>query len=222
MGILLGRTALLLMALTASSASADDNKWETKETSPVVIKVRDRPNSRVKEIWAEGDLNASVLDIQGTLTDVKGFTHYMPYLTEAKLLGMDPDGAMYIYSRLDMPVLSARDFIHKTYVDRDCTVDKDGTFANHWSAVPNKIAEKDGVVRLKLSEGSWLVTPKSANSSHVVYKFSVDPGGSIPAFAANMSGTGGIVDTFKAVERESLRRAADRKAREGDAGTGGH
>ncbi len=216
------RAALVCLSLASTVASADETKWETKETSPIVIKVRDRPNSRVKEIWAEGDLNASVLDIQGTLTDVKGFTHYMPYLTEAKLLGMDHDGAMYIYSRLDMPVLSARDFIHKTYVDRDCTTDKDGVFANHWFAVPNKVPEKEGVVRLKLSEGSWLVSPKTANTSHVVYKFSVDPGGSIPAFAANMSGTGGIEDTFKAVERESLRRAEARKAGPGDAGPGGH
>ncbi len=215
------RLALLLM-LASTFASAGD-KWETKQTEPIVIKVRDRPNSRVKEIWAEGDLNAPVLDIQGTLTDVKGFTHYMPYLTEARLVGEpDPDGAYYVYSRLDMPVLSPRDFIHKNYVDRDCTKDRDGVFANHWFAVPDKLPERQDVVRLKLSEGSWQVSPKGPGKSHVVYKFSVDPGGSIPAFAANMSGTNGIDDTFKAVERESLHRKSLREATPPDAGTGGH
>lgn len=212
----------LCLALLATAAAAGD-KWETKQTGPVTIKVRERPNSRVKEIWAEGDLAASPCQLQLVLTDVKRFADYMPYLVEAHQVGeSDKDGAYYVYSKLDMPVLSPRDFIHKTYVDRDCRTDKAGAFANHWFAVPDKLKELDGVVRLKLSEGSWLVTPKGDGHSHVVYKFSVDPGGSVPAFAANMSGTNGIDDTFKAVQREAERRVAEQARADRDAGTGGH
>ena len=46
----------------------------------------------------------------------------------------------------------------------------------------------------------------------MVYKFNVDPGGMIPAFAADMGNKSGVTDVFNAVEKEAKRRAAERKA----------
>ena len=137
----------------------------------------------------------------------------MPYIVEARQLGnADPDGATYCYTRLDLPFLSSRDFIHKTYLDRDANKDPKGTFASHWFAVPNRIPERMGMVRLQISEGSWLVTPLPGGKSHAVYKFAADPAGNIPAFAANASNTDSVVDTFHNVEKEAQLRAAERKA----------
>ena len=135
-------------------------------------------------------------------------------MTESYFVGgTDPDGARYTYAKLDVPVLSPRDFIHKAYLDRDAATDPAGVFANHWFAVPTRLPQREGVVRLKISEGSWQVTPSAdGKSSHVVYRLCVDPGGAIPAFAANRANADGLTDTFKNIEREALRRAADRSA----------
>ncbi|MBS1153006.1 MAG: hypothetical protein H6Q89_4704, partial [Myxococcaceae bacterium] len=174
------RTALCLACLCGTLAAAAEE---------ILIKTRPRPGSAVKEVWAEGTLAAAPIDIQDAITDVKRFTVFMPYLTESHFVGdTDPDGARYIYARLDMPVLSPRDFVHKTYVDRDAATDPEGVFENHWFAVPTRLPEREGVVRLKISEGSWRVTP-SADGKHsrVLYRLSVDPGGAVPAFAANQA-----------------------------------
>ena len=94
-------------------------------------------------------------------------------------------------------------------LDRDAATDPAGVFANHWFAVPTKLPQRESVVRLKISEGSWLVTPSAdGKSSHVVYQLCVDPGGAIPAFAANRANASGLTDTFKNIEREAQRRAA--------------
>src|SRR5205085_2346398 len=118
------------------------------------------------------------------------------------------------YARMDVPVLSPRDFIHKAYVDRDAAKDPEGVFENHWWAVPTKLPEKPGVVRLKISEGTWKVTPITADKSHVVYRLCVDPGGAVPAFAANKANADGLTDTFKNIEREAQKRAASRVMRQ--------
>jgi hypothetical protein len=66
-------------------------------------------------------------------------------------------------------------------------------------------------VRLRINEGSWHVASRGPNKSFAVYRFVVDPGGWIPAFAANAGNKQGVTDTFKAVEREAERRADVRR-----------
>ena len=130
----------MLAALVCATTAAADEPWVTTQTEPLVVKTRARPGTDVKEVRAEGTIAAPPMDIQSTVMDVKRFTKFMPYLTEARLVGeTDPDGAVYIYSKLELPVLSPRDFIHKTYVDRDSTKDPQGVFQAHWFAVPDKL-----------------------------------------------------------------------------------
>ena len=154
------RPALLALCLCSTVSTADEHPWETQRTEPIVIKSRSRAGSAVKEIWAEATVKASTRDIQQAITDVTRFTVFFPYMTESRFVGdREADGARHTYARLDVPVLSPRDFVHKAYLDRDSATDPAGVFANHWFAVPTKLPEVAGVVRLKISEGSWLVTP---------------------------------------------------------------
>lgn len=204
----------MLSSLLSALAPAADNKWETQRTDPILVKTRARPGSDVKEVWAEGIIAATPIDIQNTITDVDRFPKFMAYMTVSKFVGgTDEDGARYTYAKLDLPVIAARDFVHKTYIDRDAARDPQGVFANHWFAVPDKIPEVKGVVRLKISEGSWQITPLPDGKSHVVYKLCVDPGGAIPAFAANKANADGLTDTFKNIEKEAQRRATERASR---------
>jgi len=214
------RMVAAAVVLVGAAAFADEQKWETLQSSPIVVKTRDRATGGVKEVWAEGDITGDVGDIQDVLSDTTRFTKYMPYMTEARELPpRDADGAMYIYLRLDMPVLSPRDFIHKVYIDKDSRQPwAKGVYASHWHAMPSKVPQVDGVVRLIISEGSWVVTPLPNGKAHLVYKFSADPGGSIPSIFRNSNNVKGPVETFASVEKEAAMRAAKRKASPRDAG----
>jgi hypothetical protein len=194
-----------------SAAAQAEEPWETLQTDPIVVKTRKRPSSDIKEVWAEGTIAAGPVDIQSTLTDISRYPQFMPYIAEARYVAeTDPDGAQYVYSRLNLPILSSRDFVHKTYIDRDARKDPNGAFANHWFAVPDKLPHRHSIIRLQISEGSWLVTPLPDGKSHVVYHVMVDPGGAIPAWAVNKSNADGVSQTFKNVEHESQRRATER------------
>ena len=165
------RLTAIAVLLMGSAALAQEQAWETLQDKPVVVKARNRATGGVKEFWAEGDINGEVTDIQDVLTDTGRFTKYMPYMTDARELPpRDADGALYIYLRLDMPVLSPRDFIHKVYIDKDARQPwTKGVYASHWHAMPSRIPQKSGVVRLTISEGSWLVTPLPNGKAHLIY-----------------------------------------------------
>lgn len=213
------RVLTAAVVVASVSAMAGEQPWETINTSPVVVKVRDRADGNGKEFWAEGDLKAEVIDVQTVLMDTTRFTKFMPYMSEAyDLPGRDADGAFYSYYRLDLPVVSPRDYVHKVYVlKRADQAWTKGAYASQWHAMPNKLPQKDGVVRLQVSEGSWLVTPIAPGKCHAVYKFSADPGGSIPGFLKNRNDVKGPVETFASIEKEAALRVPVRLAAEAKA-----
>ncbi len=201
--------------LSAASAAADE--WETVLTGHVTVKMRARPGTAVKEVWAEGELAAPVQDIQSVLMEPDKFPSFMPYVKESRVLkDKAPDGAQYVYTRLDLPMVQSRDYVLKVYLDEGVKPDGSGAFRNRWVAVTDKLPERHNVVRLKLNEGSWYVTPKGdGTKSHAVYRFVVDPGGWVPSWAADQGNKSGVPDTFRAIEKEAQRRYKERKAHAG-------
>lgn len=189
-----------------------EEAWETIATGPIVIKARSRPGSPVREVWAEGDMNADARDIQAAILDAEGYPRFMPYVKESRYIGKpSPDGGGITYSRVEPPIVSERDFVLKTTVVKRLSEDGTGVFMNRWEALPDQLPVRANVVRLRTNEGSWDVRPKGNGRSHVVYRFAVDPGGWVPAFAVNLGHKTGVMDTFKAVEHEAQRRSSDRK-----------
>ena len=107
-------------------------------------------------------------------------------------------------------MVDPRDYVLRVWLDEGVATDGSGVFRNHWVASGQKIPARHNVVRLNVNEGSWSVTARPGGKSWAVYKFAVDPGGWIPAFAADLGNKSGVTDTFTAVENEGRRRAAER------------
>lgn len=181
-------------------------------TGAITVKARPRAGSAVFEIWAEGDVDAPVRDIQDTLTAMDRFQHFMPYVREAKEVSREDDGTVYTYTDLALPVISDRDYVVHVWLDESVKADGSGSYRSHWEAAPDKLAEKSGRVRMKVNEGSWEVTAKEDGKSHVVYKFAADPGGMLPAWAVNIGNRRAVSGTLAAIEKEAQRRQKERAA----------
>ena len=206
-----GGLVALVLALVAGSAAAEE--WETVKDGGMVIRVRERadiPGGR--EVWAEGELAANVQDIQSVLTDHESFKSWMPYVTEARVLSTGTDGRV-TYTRLDLPVISNRDYVLRVVDEELVEADGTGTFRQKWWSDSKAVPERRGVVRLKHNEGSWVITPRGQDKVHFVYRFSVEPGGSIPGFLAGFGQKDAVVDTVRAVEKRAQKVGTARASR---------
>jgi hypothetical protein len=208
-GALVGLTAVM-----PGQALATDGDWETIVEGPIVIKNRAVPGTSVKEIWAEGDMNAPVADIQDTLMHPERFRSFMPYLKDSREISKKlEDGSVYVYTLIDLPVVGKRDYVVRVWLRESVKPDGSGSFRNEWKAEPDYLPQRSNITRVRLNTGGWTVTPKGDGTSHVVYQFTIDPGGWVPSFAVNLGNEKGVGETFRAVEKEAMRRKEERLAR---------
>lgn len=190
--------AVLLMAGVAGA-----EEWKTVATEPYVVKVRARPDSKAKDVWAEGELKASAAQVQAALEDAESYRQWMPYVKESRVVKPTEDGGRLTYTRLDLPVVSGRDYISHVVTESKVAPDGTGVYAQRWKAEPDAFPARRDVVRLRTNEGSWRVEAKGEGRSWAVYKFTVDPAGSIPGFLANVGQKDAVVDTLRAVEKRA-------------------
>ncbi len=207
----LGRCGALALALLTGVAGAAE-QWKTVEDDDgIVIKARPRADGVGKEIWAEGDLEADAYDIQTALIDAGSFRLFMPYVKESRVVSTAEDGSRVAYAKLNPPVVSSRDYVLHLVEEKKVSEDGTGEFLQRWKTVDGVVPVREGVVRLKHNEGSWHVTPRGEGKAHVVYKFSVDPGGSVPGWLANMGQSDAVMDTLEAVEERAQKLGQERK-----------
>jgi hypothetical protein len=197
------------------AAAADDGSWENvSDGGRITLKMRSRPGVSAKEVWAEGEIKAPVQDVQSAVMEVERLATFMPHVKESRYVGApEADGSRYVYARLELPVLSSRDYVLRVYLDKSVGPDGKGEFKNHWQAVNDKIPSRSNVIRLKLNEGSWHVKPMGDGTRcWAAYRLIVDPGGWVPGMAAEWANKSGVTGTFEAVEKEAQKRHAARKA----------
>ncbi|MCY1082714.1 SRPBCC family protein [Archangium lansingense] len=204
--------AVLVVALVSGGASAEE-EWETLSDGEVKIRVRERsdiPGGR--EVWAEGVLGVGIQDIQSVLRDHESFRHWMPYVTESRVLSVGPEGTRVTYTRLNLPVISNRDYVLRVVDEQLLEADGTGQFRQKWGSENQALAEREGVVRLRHNQGSWVFTPRGEGKAHFVYRFTVEPGGAIPGFLAGFGQKDAVMDTVRAVEKRARKLASERVA----------
>jgi hypothetical protein len=108
---------------------------------------------------------------------------------------------MLVYQRLDLPVISDRDFVLKV------TWGKEGgkRWVRYRTVRGVGPAPRDGVVRVKHHQGSWQLTPTRRGEATLVrFQVSIDLGGWLPKSLAR-SGSGDEVPELFHVLRDMVR-----------------
>jgi hypothetical protein len=189
---------LLAVALVAGPGVAAD--WTTVTKDGVVIRVRERPDiPGGREFWAEGDLAAPLSGLKTALQDHAEFRRWMPRVKESRVLSEFPGGRV-TYTLLELPVISNRDYVLRVEDEEGRSDKGETTFVQRWVLADGVVPERRGAVRLKRNEGSWHFTQLDEARVHFVYRFTAEPGGSIPGFLSGVGQTDAVVDTVRALE----------------------
>jgi uncharacterized protein YndB with AHSA1/START domain len=200
---------------TASSAWALDVKspgadWtEAYRTDELVIFTKDVGEDR--KIIATAEVAAPPEVVFKVLSDFEHYRDFMPYVEESRVLIRKGDNEVVTYARIAPPLVSERDYPLKVRMTRG-SPSNGGVFKVEWTANPEAEPEVEGVVRVKLNEGSWLAAPfNGGKRTRLTYTLLTNPGGLIPPFVVNLSNTVAIPELFEAVKKRSLERSVSRK-----------
>ena len=195
---------LLVVELCANARAAEPEatpgEWKLiSDKDGVAIYRRQRPASN--ESKAIGEIAAPAALVHAVIDDVESYASFMPYMAECRVLKRDGDSVV-AYQRISAPLASDRDYTVRVRSSSKPT-EAGKVYQRHWET-ENALgpAEKSGVVRVKLWEGSWLLEPTGPNTTRATYLIYTDSGGMIPTFIKNTGSQIGLRKMFAAIRKQ--------------------
>jgi uncharacterized protein YndB with AHSA1/START domain len=172
-----------------------------------------RSDAEISIFWRDAPSNARELQVISTVkappeavfhvvTDFENYPKYMPYNREARVLKRTGDVAL-VYTLSAPPVIAPRDLVAEITMTRG-SPDTGGVYRSAWVARPDLAPTRSGVVRLRISSGSWTMEPiDGGRATKIVYDVVTNPGGALPRAFADASTNSGMVDLLNAVRRRA-------------------
>ena len=185
--------AFFLLVARTASAQAD---WELRtEKKDIKVYTRTFEDSKFKAIKVELTLQTTLSRLVAVLLDVKTAPDWVYATKSAVLLRQVSPSELIYYSEVKLPwPMSNRDFIARLVTTQDPhthIVTILGPTMNDY------VPEKKDIVRVRRSEGKWVLTPVGRDHIRVEYTLRTDPGGDIPAWLFNLFVTKGPLESFE-------------------------
>jgi len=195
---------LSTVALSIFAAEPGQNEdWKLiKQSGGVTIYSRPHAGSRLKEFKAVGEIDAPTETVHKVIDDVEAYPSFMPYTAECRVIERNSDSIL-TYQRLAPKIVSDRDYTLR--IEKKSWPTENGlAYLNRWKPANERgPAEKPGVFRVKLCDGSWLLEPTGEGKTRVTYSVFTDSGIVGPAFIANTISETGISKLFAAVRKQA-------------------
>jgi carbon monoxide dehydrogenase subunit G len=180
-----------------------DTAWQhLDDKEGVTLFSRGRAGSAVKEFKGVGQIAAAPALVERVLRDVTNYPAFMPYVSVSKVIS-DTDTATVSYQQLDLPFVRGRDYTTRT--EHGSVKNPAGAlvYRDTWQADNDDgPAETRGLVRVKLTEGSWLLEPADGGGTRATYQIYTDSGGALPAFLCNRASQMTIPRLFEALRKQ--------------------
>lgn len=187
---------LLVLKLSLAFGQSD---WKLNtEKDGIKVYTSIMPDSKIKAVKVECNLNATSSQLIALLMDVNTSPDWEYHTKSCKLLKQVSATELYYYSEISLPwPVQNRDFVAHLIITQNPdtkVVTVDGP------AVQGFVPVKKGIVRVYNSSGKWIITPAGVDQLKVEYTIHVDPGGSVPAWLVNMFAAEGPLKFFKSLK----------------------
>jgi Polyketide cyclase / dehydrase and lipid transport len=191
---------IVLPIFAAEPAHTEEWKF-VKQAGGVTIYSRPHPGSHLKEFKAIGEIDASSHAVHKVIDDVENYPSFMPYTAEARVLERKHNSIL-TYQRISPKIVSDRDYTIR--IEKKSWPAQHGlAYFSEWKAAnEHGPAEKRGVFRVKLVNGSWLLEPNGPNKTRATYYVFTDTGIAVPPLVANTISETGISKLFAAIRKQ--------------------
>lgn len=193
----------IILSLTVlfyvSNLSAQAGWVLAAQQEGIKVFVRDEAGSKIKALKLNCEIDANISQVVALLLDIAATTSWMPNTKSCFVTRQISACELYYYSEVNLPwPLSNRDFVTHLQVLQDprtkvVTIDA--------LAVPELVAPRKGIVRIRQSKGRWIIKPLDKDHVQLEYDLMVDPGGSIPASLINYFARDAAVAVIKNMQK---------------------
>ncbi len=195
---------LLLFNVGAGAADVVDGWTVVTKGDDLTTYSRPRKGSSLLEYKGVAMIDTATIVLKRVIDDTSEYPKFMPYVVETKTLFNDGQTRIG-YQRLSPPFVGDRDYTVRVKCEnKPCTITGGTIFCNRWQAA-NELgpAEKKGVTRVKVTEGSWLLEPTKDGKTRATYTIFSDSGGGIPTMLLNKANKTAIPKLFEAVRKQA-------------------
>ncbi len=194
------RLAWGLLVLALPLISRGQENWELKrDENGIAAYSRKLDNGRYKEIKVLCEIRCTAEQLMAALKDIDHQKDWSYATKSASIINRKPNGDLLYYAEIALPwPVSNRDVVIDLSFRRDSLSRQIHIRA---SSVPGALPEKKHLVRIPFSLAEWTVTPLVGNRVAIVYTFSANPGGELPAWLVNMAASTGPYQSFLKLKR---------------------
>src|SRR5438876_12291833 len=141
-----------------AAVDLSDEGWKLAAVreNNVAIYSRLRAGSPLKEFKAVGPIDAPTYAVSAVIDDFQNYPKFMPFTTECRLIRRDGDSIVG-YQRIAPRICADRDYTLRVW-KKSWPASGGLAFMRQWSTA-NELGppEMQGVVRVKVCEGRWLL-----------------------------------------------------------------
>ena len=186
---------LVLCSAFAPAAFAQYNWKLSKEKDGIKVYQSDVQHSNYKSIKVECTFKGSYDKLIAVLNNVSHQKDWVYNNKTSNIIKRISPYEFYYYIETHLPwPMSNRDAVVHLKMNKDSL----NRFLKVTAvSVPDYIPEKSGKVRVPKSAVNWYVTMPTSKTISIVYTFEAEPGGSLPAWLANMFADKGPYESFK-------------------------
>ena len=189
----------LAFCFCGSIVSAQADWVLATQDQGIEVFVKAEAGSKIKALKLNCELDANIFQVVALLLDIPATVNWMPHTKSCFITRQISAGELYYYTEVNLPwPLNNRDFVTHLRVLQDpgtkvVTIDA--------LVVPEPIATREGIIRIRQSKGSWNIKPLYKDRVQLEYELMIDPGGSIPASLINYFATDAAVAVIKNMQK---------------------
>ncbi|HTE64685.1 MAG TPA: SRPBCC family protein [Candidatus Binatia bacterium] len=206
MKILHSRCFWILLAVTATLLAAGPAAWGQPGGTPPAVRVETRavPGRDVKQVNAQGLIEAPPHVVRAVIADLERYPAFMPYVKESRVLGRDASGDVQNYQRLSfgLPFVQDRHYMIRVIEREYRDADRRRAWVFVWRLEDGLPAGASAsAVRVSVNSGHWDLRSVSnaEGATDLRYCVFTDPAGSLPKWLVGLANTEGIPQLFAAV-----------------------
>jgi len=198
----------IIILITSLSAAFSQGKWELKRNeNGIQVFTRTPLTGNLKELRVICELTTTKGQLIKTLQDIKHYDDWVYSTRKATLLKTVSPQQILFYSVSHLPwPIKDRDLIVQLTVIPDSTANR---FEIQAKSLPDYLPKNPDLIRVPYSLAVWRVIIVDDHTLKVDYTFSVNPGGSIPAWLVNATLAVGPYNSFMGLRNELKKVASE-------------